>query len=274
MEHLIRSEGNYLATGFQDVDAAAGKKMVQCLTLLDSLPSFQEYKASIIRAINPQSGDLVADLGCGLGFDVLRLAHSVGRGGRVIGVDSSLTLLEFARANSRASLNVEFIRADLHELPFENASLNVCKVDRTLQHIDYPAVVLKEIFRTLRPRGIIVCSEPDWGTFTLEHDDRNMVRQLTDFWAGSFRNPWIGRQLLNHLRAAGFVDTRVQGALLIAPSFEASDKVFDLVQTATRLADVTRNGKALDWVARARRRDQLSPVWSSVTLFINIARKP
>jgi SAM-dependent methyltransferase len=274
MEHLIRNAGNYLATGFQDVDTAAGTKMVQCLTFLDSLPSFQDYKTSIIRAIDPQPGDIVADLGCGLGFDVLRFAQSVGPGGRAIGVDSSLTLLGSARAKSRPSRNIEFIRADITELPFETGSLSSCKVDRTLQHIDRPTDVLEEIFRTLRPGGIVVCSEPDWGTFTIDHDDRNTVQQITEFWAGSFRNPWIGRQLLNHLRDVGFVDTRVQGALLIAPSFEASDKVFDLVQTATRLADITRNGKALDWIARARQRDESSPVWSSVTLFMNFARKP
>ncbi len=79
---------------------------------------------------------------------------------------------------------------------------------------------------------------------------------------------------MNHLRETGFVDTRVQGALLVAPSFEASDKVFDLVQTARRLDQTTRNGNAREWIARARERDQSYPVWSSVTLFINFARKP
>jgi ubiquinone/menaquinone biosynthesis C-methylase UbiE len=274
MEHPIPNSGNYLATGFQDVDAATGTKMVQCLTFLDSLPSFQEYKASIMTAINPQPGDIVADLGCGAGFDVVRFAQLVAPAGRAIGVDLSLTLLESARANSRPSRNTEFIRADIRELPFENAALSSCKVDRTLQHIDQPAAVLKEVFRTLRPGGIVACSEPDWETFTIDHDDRQMVRQIAEFWAESFRNPWIGRQLLNHLREAGFVEVSVGGTLLIAPSFEASDKVFDLIQTAARLADATRNGKALDWIARARQRDQSSPVWSSVTLFMNFARKP
>src|SRR5262245_39051734 len=100
MEHLTQRDGNYLATGFRDVDAASGTKMARCLNFLDSLPSFQEYKASILGAINPQPGDIVADLGCGLGFDVLRFASSVAPGGRTIGVDSSLTLLRSARTRS------------------------------------------------------------------------------------------------------------------------------------------------------------------------------
>jgi SAM-dependent methyltransferase len=205
---------------------------------------------------------------------VRRFAEFVGPRGRVLGVDSSLTLLQSARAASHNSRNVEFIQADIHNLPFENGVLSSCKVDRTLQHVDHPPAVLREVFRTLRPGGIVICSEPDWGTFTIDHDDRSTVQQIAEFWAGSFRNPWIGRQLNNHLREAGFVDPKVQGALLIAPSFEASDRVFDLVQTAMRLDEATRRGNALEWIARARERDQSFPVWSSVTLFINFARKP
>jgi ubiquinone/menaquinone biosynthesis C-methylase UbiE len=274
MERLTEHDGSYLATGFRDVDAATGAKMAQCLIFLNSLPSVQEYKSQILRAIDPKPGDIVADLGCGLGFDVLRFAESVGPHGLAIGVDSSRTLLEFARAGSHNFLNVEFIQGDVHKLPFENGFISSCKVDRTLQHVAHPVIVLREMFRTLRPGGVAVCSEPDWGTYTIEHDDWRTTQQIGEFWAGSFRNPWIGRQLMNHLSEIGFVDTRVQAARLFAPSFEASDKVFDLAQTAIRLAQATGDVKALEWIARAREGEWLCPVRSSVTLFINFARKP
>jgi ubiquinone/menaquinone biosynthesis C-methylase UbiE len=75
--------------------------MARCLNFLDSLPSFREYKNLIVRTIDPQPGEIVADLGCGLGFDVLCLADFVGVEGRAIGVDSSLTLLESARQQPR-----------------------------------------------------------------------------------------------------------------------------------------------------------------------------
>ena len=121
---------------------------------------------------------------------------------------------------------------------------------------------------------MVVCSEPDWGTFTIDHDNRKAIEEIAAFWSSSFRNPWIGRQLLNLLREAGFVDTEVKGTLLIAPSFEASDRVFDLEQTAVRLSQATGTREPLDWIASARERDRSLPVWSSVTLFISSARKP
>ncbi len=273
MEDLNLQTASYLATGFRDVDAAVAQKMAQCLEFLDSLPSVQRYKNSIIEALHPQPGDIIADFGCGLGFDVDRLAGIVAPRGLAIGVDSSQKLLEAARSISRNAA-VEFVIADVQKLPFENGCLNSCKVDRTLQHVENPALAASEMFRTVRPGGVVVCAEPDWGTFTIDHDDRPMVRKITEFWEGSFRNPWVGRQLPNQLRDAGFSDVQVHGLLLTVPSFESSDKVFDIVQTAIRLAEVTGNSKPIEWISNARERDRMRPVSSSVTIFVNFARKP
>jgi SAM-dependent methyltransferase len=267
-------EESYLARAFRDVDAGATRKMVHCLRYLDALPSFQCYKHQMLEAMNPQPGQVTADLGCGLGFDVRRLASRVGPQGRALGVDASVAFLEEARLTTHHSAAVELVNADIQQLPFPNGSLHSCQVDRTLQHVERPVSVLEEMFRTVRSGGVVVCAEPDWGTFTIDDEDRAMVRELAAFWEGSFRHSWIGRQLSNGLREAGFRDIQVQGALLLAPSFEASDQVFDLVQTTVRLAETTRKDEPLQWLAQARERDGIRPVWSSVTLFLNVVRRP
>src|SRR6202034_773984 len=92
---------DYLARGFRDVDAAAVGKMARCLAYMDGLPEFQQYKTTILQMMKPPPGSLVADLGCGLGFDVRRLSELVGPEGLAIGVDASLTLIESARAASK-----------------------------------------------------------------------------------------------------------------------------------------------------------------------------
>src|SRR5690348_14593911 len=98
MKDVGQSEESYLATGFRNVDAADVGKMAGCLRFLDSLPSFQSYKKLIIEALNLKSGHTTADLGCGLGFDLLRLGKLVEPGGHVLGVDSSMMLLKSARS--------------------------------------------------------------------------------------------------------------------------------------------------------------------------------
>ncbi len=90
-----------LARGFRDVDAAAVDKLARCLTYMDALPAFQQYKNTMLEMMNPQRGSVTADLGCGLGFDVRRLAALVGPEGRAIGVDASLALIEVRAFHER-----------------------------------------------------------------------------------------------------------------------------------------------------------------------------
>src|SRR5580704_9405244 len=165
-----------LARGFRDVDAAVVGKLARCLTYMDALPAFQQYKNTMLEMMNPQRGSVIADLGCGLGFDVRRLAAFVGPEGRAIGVDASQALLEAARSETEGTPAVEFIQADIQHLPIGRSSLNSCKVDRTLQHVERPAAVLNEMFRTLCSGGTVVCAEPDWGTFKID-DGRQPIGQ-------------------------------------------------------------------------------------------------
>jgi ubiquinone/menaquinone biosynthesis C-methylase UbiE len=261
-----------LARGFRDVDTAAVGKLSRCLTYMDALPAFRQYKNTMLEMMNPQRGSLTADLGCGLGFDVRRLASFVGPEGRAIGVDASHALIASARSTTEGMPAVEFVQADIEHLPFARGSLHSCKVDRTLQHVERPAAVLHEMFRTLSSGGTVVCAEPDWGTFAIDDAQHPIARKIAQVWSDGFRNPHIGRDLKDHLKEAGFVDLQVQEIVLSTPGFESSDIVFDITQSASQLARTTGNDEALAWLASLR--DRQSPLCCSVTLLINFGKKP
>jgi SAM-dependent methyltransferase len=251
--------------------------MVRCLAYMDGLPEFQQYKTTILEMMKPLPGCIVADLGCGLGFDVRRLAKLVGPEGRAIGVDASLTLLESARAASEDFPAAEFLQADIQNLPFANGFLHSCKTDRTLQHVERPDAVLGEIFRTVRPGGRVVCAEPDWGTFAIEASslgdtEHPVARQLAQLWSQDIRNPRIGSDLRKLLVEAGFVDLQVKETVLSTPDFASGDIVFDLTQGALRLAASSGSEEPIAWLARLR--EQVNPVCCSVTLVIHFARRP
>ena len=273
MEDDALSLKNYLATGFREVDVSDTAKMGRCLTLLDSLPSSQVYKQAILDGANLKAGDIAVDLGCGLGFDSARMASLVAPQGCAIGVDASATLLRSARSNSTFAQPLDFLQADIQNLPFADEQLDFCKVDRTLQHVESPSAVLREMFRTLRPGGTVACAEPDWDTFTINHENQKVVQRIAAAWASSFRHPRIGFYLEEQLRAMGFVEIRISQALLTAPSFETSDLVFDIEQTAARLSKVSFDDEPLQWIQNARKRDRARPVSSSLTLFVAFARK-
>src|ERR1700744_878706 len=98
--HADENREASLALGFRDVDAAVVEKLARCLTYLNDLPVFQQYKNAMLERMDLQRGSIAADLGCGLGFDVQRLAALVGPEGRAIGVDASEVLLEAARSTA------------------------------------------------------------------------------------------------------------------------------------------------------------------------------
>jgi ubiquinone/menaquinone biosynthesis C-methylase UbiE len=262
---------DYLAHSFREVDAGDTGKMMRCLTFMDRLPVFQRYKSAIMAKLALRPGATVADLGCGLGFDVHHFAALVGPKGKALGIDASHALLLNANAACKPSGRACFIQANIQHLPLADASLDACKVDRTLQHVEEPPVVLNEILRTLRPGGLLVCSEPDWSTFVIADPDR-MASQISAFFYRGFRNPRIGYELKSLLETAGFVDLQTEEVILSTTGFASSDIVFDLTQSAARLAENSKSEEPLAWLANLRQR--LQPLFCSVNLVIQFARRP
>ena len=198
----------------------------------------------------------------------------MGPEGRAIGVDASITLLESARAASEGFPAVEFIQADIQKLPFASGSLHAFKVDRTLQHVERPQAVLGEIFRTMRPGGRVVCAEPDWGTFAIEasslgDSQHPVARQVARLWGEDIRNPRIGHDLEKLLEDTGFVDLQAMETVLSTPAFQSSEIVFDITQSALRLAARSGSDEPLTWLAKLR--ENVSHVCCSVALVINFA---
>lgn len=268
---------DYLAKGFRDVDRQKTlDKFVRCLNFLDDLPSFQHYKEAMISELDVKSGDTVVDVGCGLGFDVERLARRVGPDGRAIGIDSSSAMLEMARKHTAEQNGLAtYHLGDAHHLILDDDIADVCRIDRTLQHVEEPERVVQEMHRIVKPGGRIACAEPDWGTFTIADHRKPIVENISDAWTRSFQNPWIGRQLPGLLRSCGIQNVALQGFLLVAEGFEAVDQVFDLCKTADQLSD-THMDDHHDygaWISDLKRRDQASPLIATVTLFLACGTK-
>ena len=96
-------------------------------------------------AVRP--GDRVLDACCGTGD--LALADERA-GGRVVGLDFSERMLERAR---RKSATIEWVRGDLLELPFEDASFEAVTVGFGVRNVADLERSLHELRRVLRPGG-------------------------------------------------------------------------------------------------------------------------
>jgi ubiquinone/menaquinone biosynthesis C-methylase UbiE len=227
----MNDEDGYLATGFRHVNGANIDKMMRCLDGLQSMECFRHYKNRSLDLLHGSEGLGALDVASGLGDDVVKLKS---RFGRAVGIDASSELVAEAMRRHRGE-GCEFYCADATALPFTDEEFGAARVDRSLQHIDNPGKVIKEMVRVVRKGGTLLCAEPDWGSFFIGTEFSTLTRAIQDRWIGSFKNPWIGRNLFGMMKKAGIEDLSIEGHLLLTKGFEASDLAFDIAKTTEQL---------------------------------------
>ena len=231
-----------LPFGFRDVDATTSDKIIRCLDCLQSLAAGRAYKERALHLLALEPGLSALDVACGLGDDVVRMQA---QGVRAVGVDRSRTLI--AAAQSRhADSGCEFVVADGAVLPFADGSFDAVRIDRSLQHIAQPGTIVREMARVARRGSVVLCAEPDWGTFLIGGRHNAVTERIQHDWIRSFQNPWIGRELLSLLADAGLRDIRQDALWLPTHGFAESDLLFEIESNATALS--AELPEALTWL--------------------------
>ncbi len=92
----------------------------------------------------------ILDIGCGAGLLTNPLAH---QGHIVSGIDLSSSSLELARKLDTTK-TVDYQVAQAERLPFAENSFDVVSAMDLLEHVNDPALVIKEASRVLKPEGL------------------------------------------------------------------------------------------------------------------------
>ena len=266
-----------LSSGFSDIDHSSDPSFfASCLTMLNSLPYFQDYKRKSFDLLGAREGSRVLEVGCGLGFDAVALARIVGSSGLVVAVDSSLAMVEAAKSRAKdLSLTVEFVLANAGQLGFDDGCFDCARVDRTLQHIPQPEEVLAEMVRVTRSGGLLVAYEPDWGTFTIGSKNRQTTRKFADLWCDTFRSGWIGRYLYEHFRRLKLESVQICPSTLVVTDLSLAERIFDLSKNVERAIGLglVSSTDAEGWLRGLREDNFRGAFFCSYTGFIVVGRK-
>lgn len=102
------------------------------------------------------------DVGAGSGTITASLAKYIPEG-ELVGTDISSDILEQARkhAESVGVHNIKFEKADIHELPFPDATFDVTHAHQVLCHLATPVEAIQEMLRVTKPGGIVAIRESD-----------------------------------------------------------------------------------------------------------------
>lgn len=101
------------------------------------------------------AGNRLLDLGCRDGT----MTSSFAPGNEVTGIDIDESALEVARAQLGISTRVVNLNAEL--LPFEDGTFDAVVAGEILEHLQFPDLVIAEVWRVLRSGGVFCGSVPN-----------------------------------------------------------------------------------------------------------------
>lgn len=120
---------------------------------------FLELAERLVRMAEVAPGQRVLDAACGTGVVARAAARRVRSGGGVTAVDINQDMLTTARrVADETGVAIEFLQADVTDLPFADDRFDVAMCQEALQFVPDPTVALRELARVTATGGRLAVS--------------------------------------------------------------------------------------------------------------------
>lgn len=160
----------------------------------DLKPDIHLQIINLIKKYAP--GKRVLEVGFGTCGDLLALSK---QGFKCFGIEASEVAYE--NAQKKYSKKVKTVLGDAEKMPWSKNSFDVIFHQGVLEHFKNPQQFLKEQYRVLSPKGIVLIDVPHkWNVYTI-------YKNLLNFrgkWYGGWERSYSDRELRELARQCGF----------------------------------------------------------------------
>lgn len=150
------------------------------------------FKRRILKMFNyleVKSTDNILDAGCGEGFYELIFKELYDC--KVTGVDINQELIDLARKHIGNNKKIKFEVQDVRKLPYKNNTFDKIICTEVLEHIEDDEAVAKELYRVLKPGGVLAVTVPN-ENYPFFWDPLNNVREMLGFGHFNSKSRFLG----------------------------------------------------------------------------------
>jgi ubiquinone/menaquinone biosynthesis C-methylase UbiE len=160
-KYRIRVAIFVLSVGLALVVLSTGYDAIRTLSNLETMEHERDQwqrPGDVIQELNLKKGNVVVDLGSGVGYFALKLAPSVGRSGKVLAVDIQKFPLRVLRIRAVLSVedNIDTILGESDNPHLPPGSVDAVLIANTYHELTHAGAVLDQLFRSLKPGGRLV----------------------------------------------------------------------------------------------------------------------
>ncbi len=131
---------------------------IEHMTRNEADMAFKKRVRTVFEWIDPQDDDLIFDMGCGRGY-YLNMFRYVSRC-KLVGGELDEEIIGKARRNVGHLPDITLTQLNIYRLPFADNSFDAVVLSEVLEHIDDDQRGLRELFRVLKPGGVLVITVP------------------------------------------------------------------------------------------------------------------
>jgi SAM-dependent methyltransferase len=185
---------------------------IEYMTRNEADMAFKKRVRTIFEWIDPHDDDLILDMPCGRGFylNMFRYVSNC----RLVGAELDWRVILKAQANVGHLSGIVLNSANIYALPYPDNTFDGVILSEILEHIERDVDGLREIYRVLKPGGVVAVTVPNanypfwWDPInkTLETLFNTHIGSgpLAGIWANHVRL-YTPEDLRESVAAAGFI---------------------------------------------------------------------